>query len=484
MCGIVGIFDPARRGTADLKQRLAPMTEIIAHRGPDADGLWIDAEAGIGLGHRRLSIVDVTSAGAQPMASADGRWITTYNGELYNTADLRAEVERANPDVRWRGHSDTEVLLEAVALWGVAEAIKRCNGMFALAFWDRRERRLWLVRDRIGIKPLYWARLPGGGLLFGSELRAFRGCPEFNARIDTEAVSAYLRSACIPAPHTIYEDTYKLLPGHLLCAEAGKEPKVTCYWDLRQIAVDGQCRIEGRSQEELAEELEGLLADAVVRQMVSDVPLGALLSGGIDSSLVVALMQAKSSRAVRTFTIGFRDNRYNEADDARRVAEHLGTEHTELIVEPAVAQATIARLPEIYDEPFAELLADSHISRFRARAPVGHRRTVRRWRRRRIWRICAPPLDQSAQRLELLRAQAVVAPGWRRPATALAGSLGLDSEPAAGAAAADLRRGQDLQGRRARGGGKHRADLSANHRAMGRAFARANTDKRTARGVG
>ena len=225
MCGIAGIFDPAGRGTADLKQRLAPMTGILAHRGPDADGLWIDAEAGIGLGHRRLSIVDVTSAGAQPMASADGRWITTYNGELYNTADLRAEVERANPDVRWRGHSDTEVLLEAVALWGVAEAIKRCNGMFALAFWDRRERRLWLVRDRIGIKPLYWARLPGGGLLFGSELRAFRGYPGFNTRIDTKAVSAYLRSACIPAPHTIYEDTYKLLPGHLLCAEAGKEPK-------------------------------------------------------------------------------------------------------------------------------------------------------------------------------------------------------------------------------------------------------------------
>jgi asparagine synthase (glutamine-hydrolysing) len=354
MCGIAGIFDPAGRGTADLRQRLAPMVGVLAHRGPDADGLWIDADAGIGLGHRRLSIVDVTSAGAQPMASADGRWITTYNGELYNTADLRTEVERANPGVRWRGHSDTEVLLEAVSLWGVAEASKRCNGMFALAFWDRRERRLWLVRDRIGIKPLYWTKLPGGGLLFGSELRAFRSYPGFNTRIDTKAVSAYLRSACIPAPHSIYEETYKLPPGHLLCAEAGKELKPSCYWDLRQIAVDGQRRIDGRSQEELADDLEALLVDSIVRQMVSDVPLGALLSGGIDSSLVVALMQAKSSRPIRTFTIGFRDKRYNEADDARRVAEHLGTAHTELVVEPAVAQATIARLPDIYDEPFAD----------------------------------------------------------------------------------------------------------------------------------
>lgn len=354
MCGIAGIFDPAGRGTADLRQRLAPMIELLAHRGPDADGLWIDAEAGIGLGHRRLSIVDVTSAGAQPMASADGRWITTYNGELYNTADLRAEVERVNPQVRWRGHSDTEVLLEAVSLWGVAGAIRRCNGMFALAFWDRRERRLWLVRDRIGIKPLYWARLPGGGLLFGSELRALRSYPGFKTRIDTKAVSAYLRSACIPAPHTIYEETYKLPPGHLLSAGAGQEPKLSCYWDLRQIAVDGQRRIDARNHEELADGLETLLADSVVRQMVSDVPLGALLSGGIDSSLVVALMQAKSSRAVRTFTIGFRDRRYNEADDARRVAQHLGTDHTELVVEPAVAQAVIARLPDIYDEPFAD----------------------------------------------------------------------------------------------------------------------------------
>jgi asparagine synthase (glutamine-hydrolysing) len=330
------------------------MNELLAHRGPDADGLWIDTDAGIGLGHRRLSIVDVTPAGAQPMASADGRWITTYNGELYNTAELRAEVERANPDVRWRGHSDTEVLLEAVSLWGVAEAIKRCNGMFALAFWDRRERRLWLVRDRIGIKPLYWAKLPSGGLLFGSELRALRQYPGYNTRVDVTAVSAYLRSACIPAPHTIYQDTYKLLPGHLLCAEAGQEPRLSCYWDLRQIAIDGQRRMEERSHEELASDLESLLADSVVRQMVSDVPLGALLSGGIDSSLVVALMQAKSPKAVRTFTIGFRDKRYNEADNARRVAQHLGTDHTELVVDPTVAQATIARLPAIYDEPFAD----------------------------------------------------------------------------------------------------------------------------------
>jgi asparagine synthase (glutamine-hydrolysing) len=301
-----------------------------------------------------LSIVDLSAAGAQPMASADGRWITTYNGELYNTAELRKQVEFANPAVRWRGYSDTEVLLEAVSLWGVSATIERCNGMFAIAFWDRRERRLWLVRDRLGIKPLYWTRLPGGALLFASELRALRSQPGFDTSIDPRSVAAYLRSACIPAPNAIYRNTRKLPPAHLLSAQPNKDPEIACYWDLRQIAVNGQRNIETRSRDELATDLQTLLADSVRRQMVSDVPLGAFLSGGIDSSVVVALMQSQSQRPVRTFTIGFRDDRYNEADYARRVASHLKTDHTELVLEPAVAQAAITRLPEIYDEPFAD----------------------------------------------------------------------------------------------------------------------------------
>ena len=354
MCGIAGFLDRANLPANDIRDRLAAMAGTLAHRGPDADGLWTDPEAGVALGHRRLSVVDLSTAGSQPMASANGRWITVYNGELYNTSELRAEVERAYPAVHWRGHSDTEVMLEAVTLWGVTATIERCNGMFAIAFWDRHERRLWLVRDRLGIKPLYWARLPNGGLLFGSELRALRSHPSFVARVDPQSVTAYLRSACIPAPHTIYRDTYKLPAGHLMSVELGKEPAISCYWDLRAIAADGQRHIETRSEDELASELERLLKDAVERQMVSDVPLGAFLSGGIDSSLVVALMQAQSSRPVRTFTIGFRDKRYNEADQARQVANHLGTDHTELVIEPAVARATIARLPDIYDEPFAD----------------------------------------------------------------------------------------------------------------------------------
>jgi asparagine synthase (glutamine-hydrolysing) len=354
MCGIAGFLDPTGLATNDLTGRLAAMVGTLIHRGPDADGLWTDAEAGAALGHRRLSIVDLSAAGAQPMVSANGRWITVYNGELYNTAELRADVERANPAVHWRGHSDTEVMLEAVALWDVAATIERCNGLFAVAFWDRRERRLWLVRDRLGIKPLYWARLPKGGLLFGSELRALRAHPAFAAQIETKSVAAYLRSACIPAPHTIYRNTYKLPPGHILNAGAGEAPAISCYWNLRSIAADGQRHIETRGETELTNELEALLSDAVRRQMVSDVPLGAFLSGGIDSSLVVALMQAQSSRPIRTFTIGFQDKRYNEADHARHVAKHLGTDHTELVVEPAVALATVERLPDIYDEPFAD----------------------------------------------------------------------------------------------------------------------------------
>lgn len=354
MCGIAGLLNSRGSAAAELGTLTGAMTDSLAHRGPDADGVWIDGERGIGLGHRRLSIVDLSPAGAQPMTSADERWITVYNGELYNTEDLRAEIETNGHRVNWRGHSDTEVILEAVTLWGVVEATKKFNGIFALALWDRRDRRLWLVRDRLGVKPLYWGKLPNGGLLFGSELRALRAHPRFDASLNMSAVAGYLRSACVAAPLTIYRNAWKLPPAHMLSVSAEEEPTLVRYWNLREIAAAGQRLLDRRDDVEVTDELESLLTDAVGRQMVADVPLGAFLSGGIDSSTVVALMQKQSSRPVRTFSIGYHDKAFDEATHARAVARHLGTDHTELMVDPVTAQAVIGRLPDIYDEPFAD----------------------------------------------------------------------------------------------------------------------------------
>jgi asparagine synthase (glutamine-hydrolysing) len=354
MCGLAGILSGANTPATDIGAIVSAMNDVLAHRGPDAEGTWVDREAGLAFGHRRLSIVDVSPAGAQPMHASNGRWVTVYNGELYNTEDIRAELVHAGHVVNWRGHSDTEVILEAVSVWGVQAAVEKFNGIFAIAFWDRRERELWLVRDRIGVKPLYWTRLMDGTILFGSELRALLRHPNCPAEIEPRAVAALLRSACIPAPLTIYRGVHKLLPAHLLSVKAGAEPALSCYWNLQDIAAAGQRDLAGQSEPELVDELERLLRDAVGRQLVSDVPLGAFLSGGIDSSTVVALMQSQSAQPVRTFSIGFRDKKFNEADHARRVAEHLGTRHTELVVEPEAARAVIQRLPEIYDEPFAD----------------------------------------------------------------------------------------------------------------------------------
>ena len=354
MCGVAGLLCQGGLGADTLEHRVTAMTATLSHRGPDAAGSWLDAEAGIVLGHRRLSIVDVSAAGAQPMVSSDGRWIVSYNGELYNTAEIRSKVETVTRKINWRGHSDTEVILEAVSLWGVPETIKQLNGMYAFAFWDRRDRRLWLVRDRLGIKPLLWSRMSDGAFVFASELRALASYPGFNARIDPRAVAAYMRHACVPAPLTIYQGVYKLPPAHILSVDQKGEPAVSSYWNLLDVAADGQRHIDSRPESELADELESLLRDSVLRQMVSDVPLGAFLSGGIDSSTVVALMQAQSARPVHTFSIGSQDSRYNEASHAQRVAQHLGTEHTELIVDPVSARAVVDRLPEIYDEPFAD----------------------------------------------------------------------------------------------------------------------------------
>jgi asparagine synthase (glutamine-hydrolysing) len=351
MCGLAGFVGPPG---ADLGEIAGAMADELLHRGPDDRGVWADDAAGIALGHRRLSIVDLSAAGHQPMLSHDGRFVAAYNGELYNTDELRAKLERDAGVAAWRGHSDTEVLLEAFAAWGVREALRRTVGMFALALWDRRERRLTLARDRIGEKPLYYGRF-GATLLFASEPKALRRHPAWRAEIDRDALVLYARHGYVPAPYSIYRGVAKLAPGCFAEFSASDaEPRIEPYWSALETALAGLATPRREPEAELVGELDKLLRQAVRGQMVADVPLGAFLSGGIDSSTVVALMQAQSTRPIRTFTIGFDEAEYNEAEHARAVARHLGTEHTELTVTPEQAQAVIPRLPDLYCEPFAD----------------------------------------------------------------------------------------------------------------------------------
>lgn len=347
MCGIAGLwrFNGARE--ADLAAEVRTMTDAIAYRGPDGEGHWIDATAGVAIGHRRLAVIDLTQTGHQPMMSANGRVVITYNGELFNTAEIAAELSMS-----FRGTSDTEVLVEAIARFGIDGALARANGQFAFAAFDRSTRTLHLARDRLGIKPLYWTR-QAGTFAFASELKALRAVNELTFALDPSALASYLRYACVPAPGTIYRDVAKLMPGERLEAN-GQGIRNHCYWDLHAVARAGQAEPNRRSDIELLEELDALLSNAVGRQMVSDVPIGAFLSGGIDSSTVVALMCKSGKGPVKTFSIGFREQAYNEADDARAVARHLGTDHTELVLSAADAQAIIPQLPTIYDEPFAD----------------------------------------------------------------------------------------------------------------------------------
>ncbi len=352
MCGICGFLgEPASRPAAALDAVVRRMADSLAHRGPDGEGVWVDEAAGVALGHRRLAIVDLSPLGRQPMVSADGRWVIVYNGEIYNFRELRAELEGAGH--AFRGQSDSEVLLEACAAWGVERAVRRLVGIFAFALWDRRDRALHLVRDPLGVKPLYWGRM-GGALLFGSQPKALRAHPAFTAAVDRDALAAYLRFSYVPAPHSIYQGVSKLEPGTILTLRPGREPERTVYWDMAGTVRAGIAARRPLSDGEAADALEALLGDAVGRQMVADVPLGAFLSGGIDSSTVVALMQARSSRPVKTFTIGFDEGGYDESADARAVAAHLGTDHSELRLRPGEALDTIARLPDWYDEPFAD----------------------------------------------------------------------------------------------------------------------------------
>lgn len=356
MCGIAGYFTHHPSQTEDGLAVLRRMTRCLAHRGPDAEGFWQSTDAKVNLGHRRLSILDLSPAGAQPMHSNSGRYVVVFNGEIYNFKTLQSDL--AALGVTFRGHSDTEVLLAAVEQWGLAPSLQRFVGMFAFALWDQAERILHFARDRMGEKPLYYGWW-GSALLFGSELKALAAYPGWAGEVNRDALAVFFRHSYIPAPYSIYAGIKKLLPGTLLSVKLdrtvpGDLPEPQEYWSIRGALAQGANAPFTGSAEEAVTELERLLRDAVGLQMVADVPLGAFLSGGIDSSTVVALMQAQSTRPVKTFSIGFGEAAYNEAEHAKRVAAHLGTDHTELYVTPADALAVIPKLPEIYDEPFAD----------------------------------------------------------------------------------------------------------------------------------
>ncbi len=359
MCGFAGFLGPLRSGNAseDLAT-LERMGSAIAHRGPDDSGLWADSAARIGLSHRRLAIVDLTAAGHQPMHSASGRYVLAFNGEIYNHMDLRAELDKMGLAPAWRGHSDTETLLAGFAAWGVPKTVERAIGMFAMAVWDREDRKLTLIRDRLGEKPLYYGWQGQGDqtvLLFGSELKALKAHPAFNASVDRNALCLLMRHNYVPAPYSIYQGILKLEPGCLATlALDGADAALTRYWSAANVATSGVAKPFAGDPQQAVDELEILLRSAVKHQMMSDVPLGAFLSGGIDSSTVVALMQAQSSRPVQTFTIGFNEEGFNEAEHAKAVAGHLGTDHTELYVSAQQAMEVIPNLPKLYCEPFSD----------------------------------------------------------------------------------------------------------------------------------
>jgi asparagine synthase (glutamine-hydrolysing) len=358
MCGIAGFFESSRnRGVDECEEIARRMASALAHRGPDDEGTWTDAEAGVALAHRRLAILDLSAEGHQPMHSHDGRYVLTFNGEIYNFQQLRRELESTGHG--FRGHSDTEVMLAAFCQWGFLPAVKRFAGMFAFALWDRAEGRLHLARDRAGEKPLYygWA---GNAFVFGSELKALRAHPQWRGRVDRRALALLVRHGYVPAPLCIYEDIYKLPPGcALTLTPAQSRDRITAaplpYWSAPSIAEAGVAHPFGGNEQEARDQLLVLLQQSVAEQMVADVPVGAFLSGGIDSSLVVAIMQAQSRRPIKSFSIGFEQADFDEAPFAKAVAKHLGTDHTELYLQSGEAREVIPELPRIYDEPFADV---------------------------------------------------------------------------------------------------------------------------------
>lgn len=356
MCGIVGFVSGAKN--PERLDSIGDMADALRHRGPDHGDRWIDRDAGVALGHRRLSILDLSPSGNQPMASANGHFVIAFNGEIYNYLDIRAELEARGNAPAWHGHSDTEVMLAAIGAWGIEQAVRKFVGMFAFALWDREQRVLHLCRDRMGEKPLYYA-WHNGVFMFGSELKALRRHPAWRDEIDRDALALGMRHNYIPAPYTIYKGAYKLPPGTILSLRAealGGSPQFspTPFWSLREAAENGITQPFNGSEADAIDELERVVRRSIRMQMIADVPLGAFLSGGIDSSTVVSLMQLESRRPVKTFTIGFKERDYNEAEYAKAVARHLGTEHTELYVTPEEAMAVIPLLPALYDEPFSD----------------------------------------------------------------------------------------------------------------------------------
>jgi asparagine synthase (glutamine-hydrolysing) len=364
MCGIAGLI----AGRALDASMVSRMTDPIVHRGPDDQGVWLDEAFGVGLGHRRLAIIDLSPQGHQPMLSSNGRYVIAFNGEIYNHQALRRELESAGRASLWRGHSDTETLIECIAVWGLSATLTKCRGMFALALWDRKKRELSLARDRFGEKPLYYGWV-GDDFLFGSELKAFRTHPGFSNPVSLTALRSYTSLTYVPTPLSIFEDIYKLQPGCILSAHASvaqRKPsrppvaggdtdalRIEEYWSYRDTVAEGLASPILQPEEAL-ERLERTLIEAIKLQSVADVPLGAFLSGGIDSSLIAALYQSQSSTPIRTFSIGFEEAAFNEAEHARTIAAHLGTNHNEHYVTAREAQEVIPFLPSMYDEPFAD----------------------------------------------------------------------------------------------------------------------------------
>jgi asparagine synthase (glutamine-hydrolysing) len=427
MCGVVGLIALGAGDKDAAIHRLERMLGTLQHRGPDAHGSWQDPGMPVFLGHTRLAVVDLSAEGAQPMLSRSQRYVLSYNGEIYNHTQLRAELQQQQP-TSWRGHSDTEVFLEAVERWGVEGAVRKLNGMFAFALWDRQERQLWLGRDRCGEKPLYF-RHGRSELMFASELRSIIAASDSPLSIARGAVQAYFARNYVPAPLSIFEGVFKVEPATLMCFQVRNgtvlEPVTTRYWSLVDVANRASGNRFAGTREEGLLELQSRLSTAIGMRMNADVPLGAFLSGGVDSSTIVALMQRQSSRPVKTFTIASEESDINEAHFAREVARFLGTEHEELTVSTTEARAVVPRLPDIYDEPFADSSQiPTYLVSAMARKKVtvalsgdggdevfgGYHRYV--WTPK-VWRFCGP-LPLGARRLASNAARSISPGAWQR----------------------------------------------------------------------
>lgn len=352
MCGIAGFWQFKENNRETLKDIITKMTKTLTYRGPDDAGFYVKENLGIALGHRRLSVLDLSPLGHQPMESFNGRYVVVFNGEIYNYRELRKELT-SNFNINFKSNSDTEVILAGFEIWGIEKTLRKTNGMFAFALWDKEEKKLYLVRDRIGIKPLYYG-IQNNNLFFASELKAIRANRYFKPEIDKNALFLFFRHNYISAPYSIYKDIKKLKPGHYVVIDRNMKVNILCYWDIKKITEEGIKYPISLTEKEAINELEKILLDSIKKRMIVDVPLGAFLSGGIDSSTIVALMQSQSNIPIKTFTIGFYENSYNEAKFAKKIAKYLGTNHTELYITPKEAMEVIPRLTDIYDEPFSD----------------------------------------------------------------------------------------------------------------------------------